>query len=57
MLDLSDTIAPKSDQLNADDLIGGPRTITITGIKKVADRSSLSSSASDNDERQAMEAV
>jgi hypothetical protein len=25
------TIAPKSDQLNADDLIGGPRTITITG--------------------------
>ena len=26
-------IEPKSDQLNADDLIGGPRTITITGIE------------------------
>jgi hypothetical protein len=37
MLDLSKTIAPKSDQLNADDLIGGPRTITITGVKLVAE--------------------
>lgn len=27
------TIAPKSDQLNADDLIAGPRTITITAVK------------------------
>ena len=26
------TIVPKSDQLNADDLIGGPRTITITDV-------------------------
>lgn len=25
--------APKSDQLNADDLIGGPRTITVTGVR------------------------
>ena len=25
--------APKSDQLNADDLIGGPRTVTITGVR------------------------
>lgn len=32
MNDLSKTIAPKSDQLNADDLIGGPRTITITRV-------------------------
>jgi hypothetical protein len=32
MTDLSTTIAPKSDQLNADDLISGPRTITITGV-------------------------
>lgn len=27
-----DTIVPKSDQLNADDLIGGPRTITLTKV-------------------------
>lgn len=32
MLDMSMTIAPKSDQINADDLIGGPRTITITKV-------------------------
>ena len=32
MVDMSQTIAPKSDQLNADDLIGGPRTITITRV-------------------------
>lgn len=31
--DLAATIAPKSDQLNADDLIAGPITITITGVK------------------------
>lgn len=30
--DLSKTIAPKSDQLNADDLIGGSRTITVTAV-------------------------
>lgn len=32
-MDLSDTIAPKSDQVDADDLIPGPRTVTVTGIK------------------------
>lgn len=32
MTDLTATIAPKSDQLNADDLIAGPRTITITRV-------------------------
>lgn len=32
MTDLSQTIAPKSDQLNADDLIAGPRTITVTRV-------------------------
>ncbi len=32
MTDLSTTIAPKSDQLNADDLIAGPMTITITKV-------------------------
>lgn len=31
-MDLSKTIIPKSDQLNADDLIAGPLTILITGI-------------------------
>lgn len=33
-VDLSQTIAAKSDQLNGDDLIGGPRTITITQVSK-----------------------
>lgn len=32
MLDMTATIAPKSDQINADDLIGGPRTITIAKV-------------------------
>lgn len=34
MTDLSDTIAPKTDQLNADDLIAGPIKITITKVVK-----------------------
>ena len=33
MTDVGMTIAPKSDQLNADDLINGPMTITITAVK------------------------
>lgn len=33
-LDIADTIIPKSDQLNADDLIAGPRVITITKVVK-----------------------
>lgn len=32
-VDLGATIAPKSDQLNADDLIVGPRTIVVTSVK------------------------
>jgi len=32
VMDMSTTIAPKSDQLNADDLISGPRTITVTRV-------------------------
>jgi hypothetical protein len=32
MGDMSAVIVPKSDQLNAEDLLSGPRTITITGI-------------------------
>lgn len=35
MIDISQTVAPKSDQLNADDLIGGPRTITVTRVSKM----------------------
>lgn len=33
-LDISDTLAPKSDQLNGDDLIGGPRTFTIAEVRR-----------------------
>ncbi len=36
MTDLSGTIEPKSDQLNADDLIAGPKTLVITAVKVVA---------------------
>lgn len=31
---LGDTIVPKSDQLNADDLITGPITVTVTGVSR-----------------------
>lgn len=31
---LKDTIAPKSDQLNADDLIAGPMTVTVEWVKR-----------------------
>lgn len=33
-LDISPTIEPNSDQLNADDLIAGPQTVTITDVTK-----------------------
>ncbi len=33
MTDLSTMIAPKSDQLNADDLIAGPKTIKVTKVR------------------------
>lgn len=36
MPDLSKTIIPKSDQLNADDLISGDITVTITDVKKMS---------------------
>lgn len=35
MVDVSKTIAPKSDQLNADDLIGEPITVTVTKVSKM----------------------
>lgn len=31
-MDLTDTIVPNSDQLNADDLMAGPRTVTIAEV-------------------------
>lgn len=34
---LRDTIAPKSDQLNADDLIAGPITVTVQAVKRGSD--------------------
>lgn len=37
MTDLTKTIAPKSDQLNADDLITGPRTITVREVRLLSD--------------------
>ncbi len=33
-LDMTESIAPKSDQLNAEDLLSGPRTVTITEVRK-----------------------
>jgi hypothetical protein len=33
MTSILPTIAAKSDQLNAEDLIGGPRTVRVTGVK------------------------
>lgn len=32
--DLRDTIIPKSDQLNADQLLGGPVTVTVTDVRR-----------------------
>ena len=34
MIDMSETIKPKSNQLNADDLMAGPMTIKITDVQK-----------------------
>jgi hypothetical protein len=33
-MNLTESIAPRSDQLNADDLMSGPRMVTITEVKK-----------------------
>jgi hypothetical protein len=37
LTDLSQTISPKSDQTNADDLIGGPRTIKVTKVSRASE--------------------
>ena len=36
-MDLTESIAPKSDQLNAEDLLSGPRTFTVADVKKGSD--------------------
>lgn len=33
-MDLSDTIIPRSDQLNAEDLLTGPHTVTVSDVRK-----------------------
>lgn len=33
-MDISDTLAPKTDQLDAVDLLGGPRTFTVVSVRK-----------------------
>lgn len=33
-MDITDAAAPKSDQINADDLMSGPRTVTITDVRQ-----------------------
>lgn len=33
-VDISETITPNSQQVNAEDLIGGPVTVTVTGVEK-----------------------
>lgn len=35
--DVSDTILSKSDQLNADDLLAGPITVTVTSVQRCTD--------------------
>lgn len=35
--DMTESIAPRSDQLNAEDLLTGPRTVTITDVKRGTD--------------------
>lgn len=33
-MDITETLAPRSDQLNADDLVAAPRTVTVTEVRK-----------------------
>lgn len=41
-MDIADTIVAKSDQLNAEDLIAGPITVQIIGVKRTSDDQPLS---------------
>jgi len=33
-MDITETIAPNSEQVNAEDLLAGPQTVTITGVER-----------------------
>lgn len=35
-MDMTETIAPRSDQMNAEDLLSGPRTFTVTEVRQGA---------------------
>ena len=35
-LDITDTLAPKSDQINADDMAGRSAVVTVAGVEKIA---------------------
>jgi hypothetical protein len=41
-MDLSKTIIAKSDQLNADDLLTGPRTFTVAGVREGSEEQPVS---------------
>lgn len=41
-MDISDTIVARSDQLNAEDLVGGAITVQITGVKRTSDEQPVS---------------
>lgn len=51
MTNLAPTIEPKSDQLNADDLIGGPRTVKITKVAAAGGEQPISISFEDDNGR------
>lgn len=42
MVDISETLAPTSDQLDAVDLLGGPRTFTVTEVSKTGGEQPIS---------------
>ena len=46
MLDMTESIAPKSDQLNADDLMTGPRTVTVAEVERRVRRAAASTCTS-----------
>lgn len=51
MDDMTQAIVPKSDQINADDLIAGPMTIKITGVKIASTEQPVSMSFEGNDKK------
>ena len=43
-LDITDTLAPKSDQINADDVAGRSVVVTVAGVEKIAGEQPLTRS-------------